>query len=486
MQIGGHELTANKKLSIARLSRGFLGLLAFLLFVRAVIFLVRAALVISYPFDWSTMDGYFVYYGQRLVSGAPIYFGYETILMPFEYVPLYPAVIGILAKIFGPAVWYERSVAVGCSLVIALVIGWATKRATDDKLAAVVSALLFFAPASLSVWYIVRGLDVLALLLALAGLYVMSKSREGGECQIAIATCLFVLAFFAKQTTVFQAMAAIAYMLCRNKKKGIILAMCYGGTVVAIVLLLQVVTEGWFYENAFLTTSRNPYYPSLLFGFLKDYFLCLFVAFPAALIAAGRGFGRRPDIWILHFLFSLLSAILAGKVGAALSYFLPLFSATCICVGLFLGDSDFAKRRPIAACAMVVLMLVQTGFHFRSYVPVPTDADRRQAVLLNEHIKSRPGELLIERIDSFATLNGRELNIEAVQLPILILRRKFDADVLAEAIKEKRFSLIVYSGVYFSGIPSVKQSIFDNYRIIDEIRLRLFYGDTTFLVLAPR
>jgi hypothetical protein len=100
-------------------------------------------------------------------------------------------------------------------------------------------------------------------------------------------------------------------------------------------------------------------------------------------------------------------------------------------------------------------------------------------------IKERPGPILIERIDSFAMRNGRELSVEAVQLPILIMRRKFDPDIIIEAVNRKHFSLIIYSGVYFGGSPAIKKAIFENYQAIDEVEVGLFFGKMKFLVLAP-
>jgi len=486
MQSAGHELTVRARLSLPRIRKSFLNLLVILLLVKAVVFFIRAASVIVYPFEWSTMDGYFVFHGLRLVSGQPIYFSYESILMPFEYVPFYPAVIGVFAKLFGPGVWYERCFSLACSLCIGTIIYSIVAKRTGDRLAATAAGLLFFAPSVLSVWYLVRGLDVLALLLALTGVYTVAGTSEEDRFRLALPTALFVVAFFAKQTTVFQSMAAIVFVFCRNRKKGSIMVTGYAVAVLGFMLLFQFMTGGWFFENTFLTTSRNPFYLKLLLDLFKEYALCLFVAFPVALWQAGRGMSRRPDMWTLYFLFSLISTFLAGKLGAAQSYFLPLFSSTCICLGLFLGESNNIKKRPLVVLAVLVLMVAQVAALFRSYIPVPTPENRRQAALLSAYIKENPGEILTERIDSFVTLNERELNIEAVQLPILVLRDRVDIDVLTQAIKNKEFSLIVYSGIYFGGIRPMKQAVFDNYEVVDRVRIGLFYGTTTFLVLSPR
>jgi hypothetical protein len=488
MQSAGHEPTVRARLSSPRIRKRLLNLLVIILLVRAIIFIIRAVSVIAYPYEWSTMDGYFVFYGLRLVSGQPIYFGfgYESILMPFEYVPLYPAVIGILARLFGPAVWYERCFSLACSVAIGAIIYSAVAKRTGDRRAATVAGLLFFAPSVLSVWYLVRGLDVLALLLAVAGVYWVARDEGKKLLHLALPTALLVVAFFAKQTTVFQSMAALVFVFSRDKKRGTIMATGYAVAVLGFLLLFQLITGGWFFENTFLTTSSNPFYVKLFLDLFKEYALYLFIAFPLALWQTGRGISRRPDMWSLYLVFSLIATLLAGKIGAAQSYFLPLLSATCICLGLFLAELNHTERRPLTVLAILLLLLVQGAVLFRSYVPVPTVEDRRQAALLSKYIEDNAGDILIERIDSFATLNKRELNVEAVQLPILVLRGKVDIDVLTQAIRDREFALIIYSGIYFGGIRPMKEAVFENYEVVDRVRIGLFYGSTTFLVLSPR
>jgi hypothetical protein len=65
------------------------------------------------------------------------------------------------------------------------------------------------------------------------------------------------------------------------------------------------------------------------------------------------------------------------------------------------------------------------------------------------------------------------------------MRRKFDPALIIEAVNQKHFSLIIYSGVYFGGSPALKKAIFENYQTIDEAEIGLFFGKMKFLVLAP-
>jgi len=485
MQRAGHGLNEKNVFSPQRIRAILLIALCAILLLKASIFFFHAARVVIYPFEWSTMDGYYVYFGARLISGLPIYFGYDSLLMPFEYVPLYPTVIGALASIFGPGVWYERSFSLLCSLGTAILVWHAVNRRTRNRRAAGAAALFFFAPAAISVWYIVRGIDLFAVALGLLGAVMVENNGKNSDRRIVLATVVFVLAFYAKQTTVFPAAACIIFVLSRNFKRGILMGAGYSAAVGVVFACFQISSGGWFFESAFLTTSRHPYHFGRLLLFSREFMIWLGPAFIIASIQAIRGASRKPDMWTLYFCLTLVSVLLSGKSGAALSYFVPLFSATCICVGLALGDTKLAERRPRAHVAALLIMVAQAALLFASDVPVPTEKNYEQARLLDAHIKSHPGEILSERIDSFLVLNGRELNVEASVVVRLIIRERFDQHTIVRAIEDQRFSLIVYSGMYFRGLPDVKRSIFENYKVIDRIDLGLFYGNTLFLVLIP-
>ncbi|MBI5117462.1 hypothetical protein HZA56_13380 [Candidatus Poribacteria bacterium] len=449
-------------------------------------FIVRALRTISYPYEWSTMDGYFLYYGSRLVNGLPIYFSYELLSMPFEYVPVYPAIIGILAKLFGLGVWYERAFSLACSLAVAALIGRVVFKTNRNLPSAFCAGLLFLAPGPLAVWHLVRGIDALAALLGLAAIALVAGANpDRMTWRVFVAAVLLVLAFYTKQTALFAAATVIAYLLSQRFRCGIVTGGAFAVACGLLFLLLQSITGGWFYENAFVTTSSNPFLLSLLMQLLRDFCLVLFAAIPVAAAQALRSVKRANTIWTYYFIFALLAALLAGKMGAALSYFIPLFTAVCINTGLWLGDTALYERRPRVFVASLVLLIIQALAFLRNPIPAPNEEDYQKARSVDAYIKERPGPILTERIDSFAVLNGRELSVEAVQLPFLVARRKYDPIHLINTIERKEFSLIIYSGVYFGGIPALKHAIFENYREIDRVPIGLFVGPMTFSVLAP-
>jgi hypothetical protein len=343
---------------------------------------------------------------------------------------------------------------------------------------------MFFGPAALSVWILVRGIDIFAAVLGLAGISLVSEEGGRWKCRIVAATAILVIAFFAKQTTIFPAAAAILYVISRKPKWGAAMCAGYGLMTLLFIGLIQIISKGWFFENVFLTIGSNPFFPKQFLQFFGTFCLALFVAFPVAFAQAIRGIDRKPHIWTLYFLFTVLSALLAGKFGAALSYFVPLFSAVCINVGLWLGTRF--GRRSLLWTVTAILLLLQALSFFPNQIAVPTEHDRWWAEELDHRIQKHSGPILIERIDSFAVRNGRELNVEAVQLPYLVMRGEFDPNLLIAAIENKEFSLIIYSGYHFGWIPGLERAIFDHYEVTDKIKIGLFYEKTLFSVLVPQ
>jgi len=461
-------------------------LLCILLGLKALIFFERAARILIYPYEWSAMDGYFVHYGLRLVSGQPIYFDYESLTVPFNYVPVYAAIVGAMGRIFGPGVWYERAFSLACAAGIACLIYRAVAKTNTHRAAALCSGLLLFAPASLSVWLIIRGIDVFAAMLALLAVSVASKEGDRWGRQLVLSTGLFVLAFYTKQTTVFPAAATILYVLSRRPRWGLAMGAAFGLVVVALLLIFQFMSGGWFFENTFMTHLITPRIPGQLLRRFSLWGAVLFAVFPIAFIQAVCGINRRPNIWTLYFFSTLCVAMLSGKYGAAISYFIPLLTAVCINVGLWLSENQlFEKRGKLYACALLLLLLQSLCF-FTDRIVIPTGKDHDQAARLNSHIEKHPGAMLIERIDSFAVLNGRDLTVEAVTFPYLVWNGMLDPRILVQSIRERNFSLIVYSGDYLGAVADLKQAVFSNYKVVDEVEVGLFYGnDNAYLVLVP-
>jgi hypothetical protein len=474
------------KLLSSLLHHRLIPLICVLLTVQALLFLVRAAHIVLYPFEWSSMDGYFVYYGMRLVSGEPIYGPYELARMPFNYVPVYAAIAGFLANIFGSGVWYERAFSLICTMGIAALIFRAVSSSRSNRAAAFIAMLMLFAPAAISVWFIIRGIDSLSTFLSLLGILMVSADERRWKIMVPLGTGVLILAFFTKQTMLFPAIAAIIYVFSRKPRWGIAMGAVYGISVAVFALALEFLSGGWFIENTFVVHLITPSVPGQLLHRLTDFGVILFAAFPVACMQAFQGIRRRPDVWTLYFFSTLVIAMLAGKYGAAISYFIPLLTAVCINVGMWIGDLRLREHHSRLYTCTVLLILAQSISFFADGIVLPTGEDRAQANRLDADVKMRPGPILIERIDSFAVLNGRDLIVEPVTLPYLVSCGKFDTGPLLESIERKEYSLIVYSGDYFDAVPKLRTAVFNNYVTIDTLCIGLFYGGKiSVTVLVP-
>ncbi len=473
-------------LASPRLLRWLTLALCLILGLKAIIFFSRFLLVAAYPYEWSAMDGYFIYHGLRLISGEPLYHAYDSVRMPFNYVPLYAVVAGIMAKAFGPGAWYERAFSMTCAVFIAILIYRAVIEANGNRMAGLFASLLLFAPAALSVWFIVRGIDVLATLLMLAAALAVSSGERPSRGNVIVSILLLAAAFYTKEPTIFVTAGVITYLSTRDFKLGVAAGIAYCLIVLALLGIIQLLSDGWFLENTVIMHSTHPRHLKFFVDPLRTFLVSLFVVFPLAFVWACRGIGRKPDIWAIYFFSTLFSTFLAAKVGSALNYFIPLFTATCINVGLWLGDKHFFAKRPLRYGGVLALLLIQVLYFFTDQIRIPSEEDYDQAARLNTYIRMNPGPLFIERIDSFAVLNGRDVLIEDVALPYIIESGKLDRKLFEDAFRERRFSLVVLNEKW----PIVEilfwKTLQENYVVVDKVDIGLFFDVHPYAVLEPR
>lgn len=473
-----------------RLASALRLLAAFLLLGLTAHWGYNAVQLLRYPYEWSSMDGYFVAYGQRLLHDAPVYSNNATAPMGFEYVPGYLALLGPLNALFGPAVWVERALALALAAGIAAIAGHVVRRRTGSIAWGLACVGLLVAPPVMGVWYLVRGIDLLVLLVGLGATALLAESERPGPSTIVAAAILYALGFYCKQTIVFAwaAGAAIVWLRAPRSVPLFVSASVLPG--IAIGLGLQAWSGGWFWDNAFLTTSRNPFSLLLLAGMSLGYLLLVAGLALAGLALAGRrGWAALRHPWLLYLGACVGAMGLAGKLGAAPIYFLPAHVALAIWVTqeapAWLRAAG-PTARTLAWGAAVVQCVVWAVV---TPLPAPTPAGRAEAARLLAAIEARPGPVLVERADSFATLAGRPVDWEAVQLPILHAHHDMPLDDLLQAVREQRLAAILYSGQFFNGLLDLRRAIFEHYEPLDgfqAVEVELFYGTQHYTLLVPK
>lgn len=445
--------------------------------------------ILAYPYEWSSMDGYFVAYAQRLLAGHAIYSAHSTPPMGFEYVPGYLVALGPLNALFGPGVWVERGLAFALTLGTAAAAGHIVRMRSGSLVWGLIASALCVAPPLFGEWYLVRGLDVLVLVVGLAATFILAEAPLQRGAVVIAAAVLYVLAFYCKQTAIFPWAAGAAIVFVRERRHVPLFLGVSVGLGVAVGVALQAWSGGWFWNNAFATTAQNPFYPRLLLGLLMVFlpWTVLVPGFAAvAAVAEPRVALKHP--WALYWVACAASIPLAGKLGAATVYFLPVYIASIIW-GCQRAPAWVARLWPRWGAALAMAAIAQLLLWFVYPGRTPDAAGRERAAGVLQAIADRPGPVLTERVDSFATLTGHGVDWEAVQLPILHKIHGMSIDALLEQLRTQQFTVVLYSGQFFSRVPALSSAIFTYYRPLDGyqvVSLPLFYGEEIYSVLVPK
>ena len=449
-----------------------------------------ACRVLVYPYEWSTMDGYFVSYAQRLLGGEPIYSSNATAPMGFEYVPGYLLVLGPLNALFGAAVWVERALALACTALIAAIAGHVVRRRTGSVPWGLAAVALCVAPPAVGQWYLVRGLDLLVLVVGLAATYVVAESKTLGPREAVAAAVLYALGFYCKQTIVFPWAAGAAIVFLRARRQLPLYLGLSLGLGLVIGFALQRWSGGWFWDNAFVTTSQNPFSLGRLLGMVTAYMPWVLPLLVAAVVCAGRcGRAVVREPWALYAGACIAAMGLAGKLGAAVVYFLPAHVAIVMWVCQQAPGTLAAIASPRLRLAAWALALLQVVVWLGLPLPTPDAEGAAAAARVLQAVQDRPGRVLVERADSFATLAGRTVEWEAVQLPILHKMRDVPIDGLLEDIREQEYATVLFSGQYFGNVYWLRRTIFTYYEPLDgfqAVPLSFFYGTQAYTLLVPK
>jgi hypothetical protein len=288
-----------------------LGRLALLLaLIYLILFIVRVAYVLESPVEVIYGEGQVLNQANVLLSGGKLYGpidNYPYLVSP--YTPLYYYLLAGLAWLFGNSLLPGRLLSVAASLAVGGLAGLSVWEITRNRLASLSALLVYFAFQNVWAWTPLNKGDMLALALAMGGIYVTLRGRSpttlgdlrltvpdvpefnsgtSGTAEISIfslrspralrlkalatasaigllpikAVPLFLLSFMAKQTYVAAPLAAALFLSRssktadgeRQKSDAIRRALVFSGLVMATSLLILVplnhATGGSFWLHA--------------------------------------------------------------------------------------------------------------------------------------------------------------------------------------------------------------------------------------------
>jgi hypothetical protein len=473
-RFGAGELTAGP---IVRTALA-VGMIAFLLvdgilLANAVRVIDVSRAAIASPFELDFGEGPVLAATRALIAGQSIYPpAQDGAALISNYTPLYYAVAGALGVAVGDQLAAGRALSLLSALLSAAVLAALAWRALGPStatplraLAAAGAGLGFLQVSYTASWAALMRVDLLAVFLAFAGLFVFSVTAARGR---AVYWCLvpFALAACTKQTALAAALSCIVTMMRLNRRRGVALGAMFAAALVLIATALQVATRGGFSFHV-IGGNLHAFRWQQAASFLQDVairypvLVALAVATAPALFGSlphGRAGGPRRAASAgdctraalgTYLALAALSSLSVGKLGGEVNHLIELLAIVCVCAAVAVGEALATARRPATAAAAVA-MLALMGWQVVWLAPpqsiempeVPPASEQAQRAALLDVVRRVDGPVLSEDL-TLLTLADKPIVFQPFDGAQLIARGARDAAPLVGGLERGEFRLVV-------------------------------------------
>ena len=462
-------------------------ILVIFLSVAVFIFILHAllALFFRYPLDYG--EAPLVNQAMHLAAGQNIYRS-DLSSAPYtiaNYPPLYPVAMTPFVKLFGPNFWAGRAISLVCTLASGTLLALIVYAHSQDRLAAVTTGLLLLSMPYVVRWSPLARVDMLALGLSTAGLYVVTRwptTRRG----LVVAALLLVAAIYTRQSYGLAApLAAFVWLLTQERRQALKLAFLVGGIGLGLFLILNLITQGGFFYNV-VTANVNEFDWERVQRNWRD----LREAAPILLVIGGVSLflaPRRVKTWPLlipYLIGAGLSAATIGKIGSNVNYLLELSAALTLAAGALLA---WSREHRWLRALMLILLALQIGQFMKNTLEGPVESIKWRLQPVEELedlewiVQTTDGPVLADEFMGMLTLQGQPLYLQPFEVTQLANAGIWDqADLLAD-IQNRKFPLILIH--HFMEHPVYKErwteemlsTIMKNYAATDFLGLTLVF-----------
>ncbi|MCK4314502.1 MAG: glycosyltransferase family 39 protein, partial [Anaerolineae bacterium] len=437
------------------------------------------ALFHRYPLDYG--EAPLVDQAMRLAAGQSIYRP-DLSSPPYtisNYPPLYPLSMAPFVKLFGPNFGAGRVISLLSTLASATFLALIVYTYSQDRLAAMITGMLFLSIPYVVGWSPMARVDMLALALSTAGLYVAARwptTRRG----LVISALLLVAAIYTRQSYALAApLAAFVWLLTQDWRQALRLAGLVGGISLVLFLALNVVTGGGFFYNI-VTANVNEFDIETVKRTGHD----LWRALPILLVLGGVSLflaPRRVKTWSLlipYLIGACLSAATIGKIGSNVNYLLEFSAALTLAASALLA---WCRERPWLRALMLILLMLQVGQLMKATLDGPIESMKwrvhpgKELKDLEWIVQTAEDPVLADEFMGMLTLQDRSLYVQPFEVTQLANAGLWNQTDLLAGIREQEFPLILIH--HFMGHPVYKErwtpemisAITENYAATDSL-----------------
>jgi hypothetical protein len=377
-----------------------------------------------------------------------------------NYPPLFVLTLTPLVALLGPNFWAGRLVSILAALAVALFLARIVREEGRHRFAGLVAGALFWAMPYVVHWSSLLRIDLLALALSSAALYLFVHTPEARSTLIG-GGLLLVGAIYTRQSYALAAPLAAFVWLWHKAgwRRAFTLAALVAGVSLVLFLLLNTLTGGGFLFNI-VTANVNAFSWDRVTWNLENFARDA----PFLLLLGAVSLGAMPALGLSHWplvvpylIGAFLSGLTIGKIGSNVNYFLELCAALSLTTGTWVAWAAAAEekqwRRWIRA-GLLLLLALQVGWLIRSTLGeyVPRLRERRAATALLEDLEWEvahargPEEtypVIGDEYMGLVTLQGWPLYIQPFEMTQLAQAGLWDQTAFVEEIRDGAFDMIL-------------------------------------------
>ena len=410
----------------------------------AVLVVWHAAQEARLPFQLDYEEGNILNAAVRVNSGLTPYpdpHAYPNALDP--YGPIGYSLAAACLRLGGLSFTLGRLGIIGCGLLIAVLLLLLIREWTGSGLLATSFGLYFLANGVTRTWLPLLRVDLLAIALSMAGLWLCMRSA--GRWWLP-STALFALALFVKYTALAAPVACVVYLLLRRDfRRGFWLAGALGALCGAGFVWMQAHTDGNFAYHMFRTHPDVYTFRRLLgiFILVEPSVVALVPMLLAFLLLKWRR-----ALPALSYLCCTVGVVMVtgGKAGSFINHFLEPIAACSAAAALgyqALAQSPRAPRLlPLLPCTLGVVALYLAGAFTQDTRVVPlyvsgcTDVYRL--------VREPPGQRVLSENVGAVVLAGQVPEVSnPFVLNQLVRHRDLPGQPLEKMVADHQFDLIV-------------------------------------------
>ncbi|MBD3168881.1 MAG: hypothetical protein GF307_05320 [candidate division Zixibacteria bacterium] len=381
-------------------------------------FIATAIMRMGYPFELEWQEGAIVDHCVKALNGYPLYVKPTMAFVPNIFTPLYYYISANVMGLTGTGFLAPRVVSTVSILVSAFFIFASVWRLTGRKTGAFLSAAILIAAFNFTgCWYDLAHVDSLYLFMLSAAVYCMLRKSSSFS---AIASVLFALAYFTRQTAIVTIGFAFLYYLFYNRKQLITFVIPGAALFFILSYIFYNSSGGWYYYYAIKLFFGHPGDYSKFLTFWADIFIggalipvLIFIYFHIRKKDIPELYYRE-EAWPLYFITAgmlIESLFTNAHYGATGNAAFPLIAGASIVLGYsFDGLKRLSQdKKPMGFTVAIIAVFLQFAiFFYPPHKKVPAKPDRQAGEEFISLLKGIEGNVYIRDHGYYNRLAGKD------------------------------------------------------------------------------